>query len=199
MMNSACKLGAILFLSTALFGQTSTAAKPKKARAATPTLTAADVQSLKDAIASQQAALAQQQQQIQELRDELHRKDQTVQQAQAAATDAASKADAAQAQAAQQQQTVTDLKSSVTDLQSGMTNTVVALQDAQKTISEPPTALHVKGITITPGGFIAAETVRRSRALASDVNTPFNQLTMPGASQSAMSEFFASGRQSRIS
>ncbi|HET6178319.1 MAG TPA: hypothetical protein VFE61_15405 [Candidatus Sulfotelmatobacter sp.] len=198
-MKSAWKVCAILFLATALVGQTSTAAKPKKAKAAAATLTAADVQSLKDAIAAQQAALAQQQQQLQELRDELHRKDQSLQQAQTAATDAASKADAAQAQAAQQQQTVTDLKSSVTDLQSGMTNTVVALQDAQKTISEPPTVLHVKGITITPGGFIAAETVRRSRALASDVNTPFNNVTMPGASQNTMSEFFGSGRQSRIS
>ena len=45
-------------------------------------MTAADVQALKDAIASQQAALAQQQQQIQQLRDELGHKDQAVQQAQ---------------------------------------------------------------------------------------------------------------------
>jgi len=41
--------------------------------------------------------------------------------------------------------------------------------------------------------------VRRSRALASDINTPFNNITMPGASQSSISEFFGSGRQSRIS
>jgi hypothetical protein len=73
------------------------------------------------------------------------------------------------------------------------------LQETQKSISEPPTTLHIKGITITPGGFLAAEFVRRSRALAADVNTPFNSLTMPGASQSSTSEFFGSGRQSRIS
>jgi len=35
--------------------------------------------------------------------------------------------------------------------------------------------------------------------LGSDINTPFNSLTLPGASQNAMSEFFGSGRQSRIS
>ena len=80
-----------------------------------------------------------------------------------------------------------------------MANTVVAVQDTQKKISEPPTAIHVKGITITPGGFLAAEFVRRSRALGADVNTPLNSLTMPGASQSSMSEFFGSGRQSRVS
>src|SRR6202030_277851 len=59
--------------------------------------------------------------------------------------------------------------------------------------------LHYKGITITPGGFAAAEFVRRSRALASDINTPFNSVNMPGAGQNQISEFFGSGRQSRIS
>jgi hypothetical protein len=79
-----------------------------------------------------------------------------------------------------------------------MVSTVSTIQEAQKSISEPPTALHYKGITITPGGFLAAEFVRRSRALGGDVNTPLNNLTMPGASASNVSEFFGSGRQSRI-
>ena len=198
-MKSAWKVCAILFLATGLVAQTSAPPKPKKAKPAPATLTAADVQSLKDAIAAQQAALAQQQQQIQELRDELHRKDQGVQQAQSAATDAAAKADAAQAQASQQQQTVGELKTDVTDLKANLANTVVTVQETQKIASESPTAIHFKGITVSPGGFLAAETVWRSRALAADVNTPFNSVTMPGASASNMSEFFGSGRQSRIS
>lgn len=201
-MKSAWKLCAVLFLATALVGQTSPAPKPKKAKPAAAAITAADVQALKDAIASQQAALAQQQQQIQELRDELHRKDQVVQQAQSTAADAAGKADAAQATAAQQQQTVATLKSDVADIKTNETNAALTLQETQKTIKETlesPLALHYKGITITPGGFLAAETVRRSRALGADVNTPFNSVTMPGASQSTLSEFFGSGRQSRVS
>ena len=197
-MKSAWKVCAILFLATGLVAQTSTAPKPKKPKPAAR-LTAADVQALKDAIAAQQAALAQQQQQIQQLRDELRHKDQAVQQAQTTASDAANKADAVQAQSNKDQQAVTELKSDVTDLKSNMANTVVSIQETQKSISESPTAIHYKGITITPGGFLAAETVWRSRALAADVNTPFNALTMPGASASNMSEFFASGRQSRIS
>jgi len=200
-MNSAWKWCAILFLATTLVAQTSTPPKAKKtARAAT--LTAADVQALKDAIAAQQAALAQQQQQIQDLRDELHRKDQAVTQAQAAASDAATKADAAQATASQQQQTVGELKSDVTDLKTNVTNTALTLQETQKNVTsamESPASLHYKGITITPGGFVAAEFVRRSRALAGDIATPFNSVTMPGASQSGISEFFGSGRQSRLS
>ena len=198
-MRYAWKMCAILFLATGLVGQSSTAPKPRKPRPATPTVTAADLQALKDAIASQQAALAQQQQQIQELRDQLHNREQAAQQAQSAAVDAASKADAAQAQATQQQQTVSELKGDVTDLKTNMASTVVTVQETQKSISAPPTAIHVKGITITPGGFLAAETVYRSRALGADVNTPFNSVPMPGSSNSNLSEFFGSGRQSRVS
>jgi hypothetical protein len=203
-MKSAWKWCAILFLATSLVAQTSTPPKPKKAKAkpAAAAITAADVQALKDAIASQQAAIAQQGQQIQELRDALQRKDQAVQQAQTAATDAAGKASAAQAQAAQEQQTVSALTTDVTDLKSNLLNTTVSIQETQKNVNtamESPAALHYKGITITPGGFLAAEFVRRSRALGADINTPLNTLTMPGASQSTTSEFFGSGRQSRIS
>jgi len=199
-MKSACKLCAILFLATSLVAQTDTAPKSKKNKAAT--ITAADVQALKDAIAAQQSALARQEQQIRELREELHGREQAVQQATTAAADAAGKADAAQAQAAQQQQAFVEVKSDVADLKTNVTNTALSLQETQKSVnaaSESPMALHYKGISITPGGFLAAEFVRRSRALASDVNTPFNSLTMPGASQSSISEFFGSGRQSRVS
>jgi hypothetical protein len=181
------------------WAQASTASKPKKAKA---TITAADVQALKDAIASQQAAIAsqqaaiaQQQQEIHELRDELHGKEQSVQQAQSAAT-------AAQAQANQQQQVVGELKTDVADLKANVTNTALSIQETQKNVSaaiENPLVIHYKGINITPGGFLAADFVRRNRALAADINTPFNSLTLPGASQSAISEFFGSGRASRIS
>ena len=198
-MKSGWKLCAILFLATGLVAQTSTTPKPKKAKAPAATLTAADVQALKDAIASQQAAIAQQQQQIQELRELIQRRDQAVQQAQSTAADAAGKAAAAQTQASQQQDSVVALKTDVADLKTGVQNTVQTLQETQKSIATSATEIHFKGITLTPGGFLAAEFVRRSRALAADINTPFNNITMPGASQSSISEFFGSGRQSRIS
>ena len=161
-MKSAWNFYAILFLATTLVAQNSASPKSKKARSAP--VTAADVQALKDAIASQQAALSAQQQQIQALRDELHRKDQVVQQAQSAATDAASKADAAQTQASQQQQAVGELKTDVADLKTTATSTTLSLQETQRNITastESPLALHLKGITITPGGFLAAEFVDR--------------------------------------
>ena len=64
---------------------------------------------------------------------------------------------------------------------------------------DQPVALRYKGITLTPGGFAAAETVWRQKAMGSDVNTPFNSVPFNGSSPAHISEFNASGRQSRIS
>ena len=157
---------------------------------------------MKDAIDAQQ-------QQIQQLRQELQSRDSQIQQlqqqvgqAQSAATEATQKADAAASQTAQSQQEVSAVKNDVTDIKTNATNTALSLQETQKDIKsslESPLAIHYKGITITPGGFLAAETVWRQHALGAGINTPFNSIPFSGASQSNISEFFGSGRQSRIS
>jgi hypothetical protein len=169
--------------------------KPAAAAPAQPAVTAADVQALKDALAAQQ-------QQIQQLTQQLQQNQQAWQQAQSAAADAASKAAAAQAEASQQQQTVGELKGDVADLKTNVNNNALSLQETQKNVNtalESPVALHFRGVTLTPGGYMAAEFIRRSRGLAEDVATPFNSLTLPGASQNSLSEFFGTGRTSRIS
>lgn len=63
---------------------------------------------------------------------------------------------------------------------------------------DEPLSIHYKGITITPGGFLAGETVYRNRALSADVNTPFTSVPFSFSNQSKIGEFNASGRQSRI-
>jgi hypothetical protein len=172
----------------------------KASAAATPSV-AAQLDQMKQAIDAQQ-------QQIQQLRQDLQTRDQSIQQlqqrldqSQAVVTQAQGQADAAASATAKQEQTVTTLSNDVADLKQNSTNTALTLQETQKTITglESPLAIHVKGITITPGGFLAAETVWRQRALTSDVNSPFNSVPFSGSSQSRLSEFFASGRQSRIS
>jgi hypothetical protein len=65
--------------------------------------------------------------------------------------------------------------------------------------SESPIAIHFKGITITPGGFLAAETVFRNKAESADINTGFNQIPFAGNSGAQTTEFNASARQSRLS
>ncbi len=166
--------------------------KPVAAAPAPPAVTAADVQSLKDALAAQQ-------QQIQQLSQQLQQTQQNWQQAQAAAADAANKAAAAQTQASQDQQTVGQLQGDVASLKTNFNSSSASFLETQKAVTElqNPLSIHFHGVTITPGGFVAAEFVRRSRELGADVATPFNSLTMPGASQSSLSEFFGSARQTR--
>ncbi len=164
---------------------------------------------MKEAIAAQQQAIAAQQQQIKDFSQQIQSRDQRIQQleqrldqSQAAATQAQAKADSAASQTAQQGETVAALKTDVTDLKSTSTTVAMGLQETQKTVKDQmgsPLALRFKGITLTPGGFLAGESVYRNRALGADINTPFNSVNMPGAGQNAVSEFFGSGRQSRIS
>ncbi len=152
-------------------------------------------------------AIEAQQQQIKQLGDQLQTRDQRIQQLeqrldqnQTVATQAQTKADTAVAQTTEQQQTVTALKSDVVDLKTTATNNAMTLQETQKTLKdaiESPMAIHYKGVTITPGGFVAGETVYRTRALGGDA-TPFNSINLPGSGQNAISEFFGSGRQSQI-
>jgi hypothetical protein len=213
-MKKMSALGLSLILCSSLFAapapQTSSSTTSKsttsKKRTAR-TSTAAGSESAK--LDRLEQAIQAQQQQIQELRQELQTRDQAVQQlqqrldqSQSAAAQAASKADAAASAASQQQQTVTELKNDVTDLKQNSTSAALSLQETQKNIQssvESPLALHYKGITITPGGFLAAETVWRQRAEAADINTALNAIPFSGATQAKISEFFGSGRQSRVS
>jgi hypothetical protein len=64
---------------------------------------------------------------------------------------------------------------------------------------ESPAAIHFKGITITPGGFLAAETVFRNKAEAADINTSFNSIPFSGNSGGQTTEWNSSARQSRLS
>jgi hypothetical protein len=201
--------------STTSTGTESSQKKAPAKKAAPSAVTAADVQSLKDAIAAQQ-------QQIKALSDLVTSREQKIEQLelkldqnQAAIAQAKKKADAAVEETAAEQDTVDALQNDVATLKNvnftvptpHLQNAVFALEEpAQATENdqqvynkdmEGPLTIHFKGINITPGGFAEAAFVRRSRALGADLTTPFNNLTMPGASQSQLSEFFGSARQSR--
>src|SRR5262249_12859407 len=63
---------------------------------------------------------------------------------------------------------------------------------------EGPASIKYKGITITPGGFIEAATVSRSRATSADINTPFTGIPNPGLAIGKVSENNFTGRQSRL-
>jgi len=176
-----------------------TTRKGKKQQNSTTASVNTRINELQQAVQSQQLQIQAQQQQIQQLMQQLQTRDSQVQQVQQQANEAERKSADASAALSQQQTEVSAVRNDVSDLKANQSNMALSLQETQKAAAEPPTTIHFRGITITPGGFLAAEFVRRSRALGADINTPFNSLTLPGASGSRLSEFFGSGRQSRIS
>ena len=167
--------------------------------------TSSELKELKDAIAAQQQQIQQLQQQVQSRDAAIQQLQQQVGAATAAANSANSAAQSAlsgeKKEGALSAEDYANLQHEVTDLKAVQTNTVEGLQDTQKRVSdlESPLAMHFKGITLTPGGFFAAETVWRPHATFSDINTPLSSIPFSGASQARFSEFYGSGRQSRIS
>jgi hypothetical protein len=163
------------------------------APAAPPPVTAADVQNLKDALAAQQL-------QIQKLTEQLQRQ-QALLEAQQGAINATEKAPANPPRQVASLGIVGDTAISPAQQDAAPSQTPNS-EDSPQTFDkqmESATTIHFRGINITPGGYAEGAFIRRSRALAADVATPYNSLTMPGASQSQIPEFFGSGRQSKIS
>ncbi|HEY0701778.1 MAG TPA: hypothetical protein VGD60_03330 [Candidatus Acidoferrales bacterium] len=78
-------------------------------------------------------------------------------------------------------------------------NGVISTADGQAPNGDNPVAIRFKGITITPGGFLAAETVFRNKATGGDINTPLNNIPFPGNPGGQTTEWNSSARQSRIS
>jgi hypothetical protein len=149
-----------------------------------------------------------QQQQIKQLQDELAKRDAQIGDAKSAAAAADAKASEADAKASAAASSTADVKSTTSTLTSDvsdlkLSNEAVkgAVQDTQKKIvaAETPSTIRYKGITITPGGFLAAETVTRTRALSADINTPFTGDPFGAADLNHTTESAFTARQSRLS
>jgi hypothetical protein len=166
--------------------------------------TSSELKELKDAVAAQQQQIQQLQQQVQSRDAAIQQLQQQVGQAQAAANSAQSTAQSAlggeKKEGALSAQDFANLQHEVTDLKAVSANTVDGLQDTQKRVSdlESPLAIHFKGITLTPGGFLAAETYWRPHATYGEA-TALNNIPFSAAGQARTSEFYGSGRQSRLS
>jgi hypothetical protein len=189
-------------LATSLYAQAPAPAKKqaaaKKAKTPPPPTVEEQIKTLRDELEGQ----------INGLKDDLAAKDAQLKQAQQAAADAQAAAEKAQAAASSQQEAattnasaVTTLQTTVTDLKANQVSLATTVSDETSKIKksiENPSALHYKGITITPGGFLAAETVDRTKATGGDIPTAFSALPYEGADAYSLSEFYGSARQSRI-
>jgi hypothetical protein len=149
------------------------------------------------------------QSQIQQLKQQLADRDSQLQQAQQQAAAAQAAATQAQQQAQQQQAALTEnstavssLQGAVTDLKTNNASLATTIQDSQASVQKQinnPDAIHFKGVTLSPtGSFLAAETVWRQRATGGDINTQFTGIPLNYSNAGQYSEFYGSGRQSRI-
>jgi hypothetical protein len=208
-MNFRFRIAAAAILAASLVGTYSYASDPKppvkkhtatkKAKTPPPPTVEEQIQKLRSELEGQ----------IDGLKSNLADKDAQLKKAEQAAADAQAAADKAQAAATAQQQAVTDnaaavntLQTTVTDLKGNQVSLATTVSDETAKIKKDlasPSALHYKGINITPGGYMAAETVYRQKATGADIPTALSSIPFDGANTAALSEFFGSARQSRVS
>jgi hypothetical protein len=178
-------------------------ARPKAARKADKSDAAisAQLEELRQTLQSQQ-------EQLQLLKEELAKRDRQIDEAREAAAAANSRAAEASTKATEAVNTTAEVKSTAVALNSTVSdlkasNEVIRTTvdreqaDAKKASEDGPSTIKYKGINITPGGFIAAETIFRSRATGGDINTPFTGIPYPGLAIGKVAENNFSGRQSR--
>ncbi len=206
-MNRTSVLALLLAMPAGVFAQNDATAPPAQlnTRTSSARSSSSDIQELKDAIAAQQQQIQQLQDQTQQLRDQVRTRDSAIQQletrvnqAQSAAEQAAA---AAGAQAPKSAEEISGLQHDVADLKTLSVSSAEALQDTEKRVSslESPLSIRYKGITLTPGGFVAADTVWRQHAMYSDLGTQFNAVPFSASGQARSSDFYGSGRASRLS
>jgi len=121
--------------------------------------------------------------------------------AQAASAESQRQLEATQAAITSNGGAVTVLQGDVAALKSASSSLTATVQETEKRTQqlENPETIHFKGMDLKPGGFLAGETVDRQRGTGSDVNTPFSSIPFSGQTAALLSEFNASGRQSRVS
>jgi hypothetical protein len=187
-------------------------AKPKAAKPAEKTDAnfAAELEALRQAMQAQQ-------EQLQMLKEELSKRDRQIDEAReeaaaanARATEATTKATEAVNSTAEVKATAATLTSHVSDLavsNDALKTSVATVAATTSTNSngqggsgdEGPASIRYKGVTLTPGGFIEAATVTRTRAISADINTPFTSIPFTAADLAHTTETNFTGRQSRLS
>ena len=183
--------------------QPANAAKPKAAKKAdkSDSAIAAELEELRQTLQSQQ-------EQLTLLKEELAKRDRQIDEAREAAAAANSRAAEANTKATEAVNTTAEVKTTAATLNSSVSalkasnealKTTVATEqaDAQKASEDGPTTIRYKGVSLTPGGFIAAETVYRQRAQSADINTQLNNIPFPGNAVGKVNENVFSARQTR--
>jgi hypothetical protein len=193
-------------------------APAKPAPAKTNAEISAEMEQLRQAIEAQQ-------QELQLLKEELAKRDRQIEEAREAAAAANSRASEANLKATEAAATSAEVKTSESQLNASVANLAASSSAAasagsasadsssagsnssgatpmntaaQEDQGKGPLTIRFKGVSITPGGFLAAETVNRQHALSDDINTQFNAIPFSGNDIGHLSELSMTARQSRI-
>src|SRR3984893_10274525 len=170
----------------------------KKAEKSDATI-AAEIEELRQTLQSQQ-------EQLQLLKEELSKRDRQIDEAREAAAAANSRAVEANLKASEAVTSSSAARTSTEAINGNvgeLRSSIVAQGAADpkdpksKPTEDGPGSIKFKGVSLTPGGFIAAETIFRTRANSADINTPFTGIPFNGNSLSRVSEFNFTARQSR--
>jgi len=183
-------------------------ATPAKAKAAkkadkSDSAIAAEIEELRQTLEAQQ-------EQLSLLKEELAKRDRQIDEARDAAAAANARAAEASTKATEAVNTTAEVRSAaatlnttVADLKTSnevLKTTVATAQAEEKKASEEgPAAIRYKGITITPGGFVAAETIFRNHAASDGINTQLTGIPYPGLAMGKLTENAFEARQSRLS
>lgn len=187
-------------------------AKPKAAKTAekSDAKFAAELEELRQAMQAQQ-------EQLQMLKEELGKRDRQIDAAREEAAAANARAAEATTKATEAVNTTAEVKASEATLTSHVSDLAVsndALKTSVATVAatstngnngqngsgdDGPASIRYKGISFTPGGFLAAETVTRTKATGGDIATPFTGIPFEAANLAHTTENAFTGRQSRIS
>jgi len=172
-------------------------AKKKHAKAHGPTL-AEQMQQLKDQVNQQQTQLQQQSGQIQQLQQQLQQSNQQLQDQNKQLQTSVQQAND---QAAAAQQASNNLTSSVADLKTSTAAMSQTLDTTKKQVGEleHPLSIHYKGLELTPGGFLTADTIFRTRNENADATSSFANVPFGGVANSQLTEFRYTSRASRLS
>jgi hypothetical protein len=183
-------------------------AKPKAAKKAdkSDAAIAAELEELRQALQAQQ-------EQLTLLKEELAKRDRQIDEARDAAAAANARATEATTKATEAVNTTAEVKSNETTLNNTVADLKASNEVLKTTVAttaakanpdsagdeEGPASIRYKGITITPGGFVAAETAFRTHATGDDINTQFTGIPYPGLGMGKVTENVFSARQSRLS
>ncbi len=202
MTKAAFRWSSVVLLCTAVWAQQAPSPKHKaKAKPAARSTAGSELKSLREAIAAQQQQLEQLRQQLQQRDASLQQLQEQVSSLQATASEASTAAQTASSASQENKSSLNSLQSTVADLKTNATSMASSYQEEQKRIGdlEQPFKIHFRGIDITPGGFIEAATIFRTRNENADLASSWGSLPFGGSANSNLTEFLFSARQSRVS